>query len=201
MINSYTKQVKEIINNHKPGWVFSHVDFNTNNIATVERILSRLVEEKLISRIRRGLYYITENSRWGEVPPSQSEIIKALSRSMNTTFIPDGANALHQLGLSQQVPMKQVYLTDRQINDISIGKMNIEFRKVSSKKLSGAESEAGLYLSALEFLGKSEASSENMKLQVAATLNEHSANELKYAAVNRSAWLRNIVEQIVHRVA
>ena len=168
MIDNYTTKVKKIIIKHKPGWVFSHVDFNSvDNISTVERILSRLVEEKKINRIRRGLYYIPENSRWGEVPPSQSEIIKALSRSMNTSFLPDGANALHQLGLSKQVPMKKVYLTDKQINTISIGKVNIEFKKVSSKKLSGSDNNVGIYLSAIEYLGKDEASQESMKMQVA----------------------------------
>ncbi len=202
MINSYTTKVKNIIKKHKPGWVFTHVDFKSiNNMATVERVLSRLVEEKLISRIRRGLYYITENSRWGEVPPSQSEIIKALSRSMHTKFLPDGANALHQLGLTQQVPMKQVYLTDKQINTISIGNMHIEFRKVSTKKLSGSNNISGVYLSAIEYLGKNETAQESVKLQVANTLNKGSANELQFAAVDRSAWVREVVDQIIKKVA
>ena len=87
MTKKYTKKVKEIIFNHNHGWVFSHMDFTEiGNIATVERILSRLLEEKKINRIRRGLYYIPEISRWGEVPPSQSEVVKALSRSMNTGY-------------------------------------------------------------------------------------------------------------------
>jgi len=52
-------------------------------MATVERVLSRMVMSGEIKRIRRGIYYIPENSRWGEVPPSQASIIKALSRSMH----------------------------------------------------------------------------------------------------------------------
>jgi len=50
--------------------------------------------------------------------------------------------------------MKQVYLTDRQISNISIGKALIEFRKVASKKLSGHGKKAGVYLSAIAHLGK-----------------------------------------------
>ena len=49
---------------------------------------------------------------------------------------PDSANALYQLGLTTQIPMKQVYLTNRQIGNISIGKALIEFRKVVPKELS-----------------------------------------------------------------
>jgi len=193
------KIVKEIIFNHNSGWVFTYVDFNgLGNMVTVGKILSKLAVSGEIKRIRKGIYYIPENSRWGEVSPSPSNIIKALARSMNTDFIPDGANALYQLGLTHQVPMKQIYLTDKQINTITIGKVNIEFRKVSPKKLSGAENSAGIYLSAIEYLGKEEAERESMKLQVAATLNEDSMIELKYASKNRSAWVRKIVDDILN---
>ena len=202
MINNYTNKVKKMIFNHKSGWVFTPIDFvKIGNIATVERVLSRLQEEKKINRIRRGLYYIPESSRWGEVPPSQTEIVKALSRSMNTNFLLDGANALHKLGLTKQIPMKQIYLTDKQINTISIGKVDIEFRKVSAKKLSGANNRAGIYLSAIEYLGKNEASQESMKLQVANILNKDIAIELEYAAQNRSAWVREVVNDILEKVA
>ena len=202
MINNYTTKVKEIIFNHNSGWVFTHVDFKAlGNMATVERVLSRLVASGEIKRIRRGLYYIPENSRWGEVPPSQSNIIQALSRSMNTEFIPDGANALYQLGLTQQVPMKQVYLTDKQISTISIGKTNIEFKKVSPKKLSGAASGVSVYLSALEYLGKEEALQESVKSRVANIIDKSIVSKLEEASESRAVWIREVVTDITRRVA
>ena len=201
MITNYTSKVKEIIFNHNSGWVFTHVDFNSlGSAATVERVLSRMVMSGEIKRIRRGIYYIPENSRWGEVPPSQSNIIKALSRSMKTDFIPDGANALYQLGLTQQVPMKQVYLTDKQISTISIGKTDIEFKKVSSKKLSGATSGASVYLSAIEYLGK-ETLQESVKSRVASCIEKSMIRELEEASEFRAVWVRDVVKDITSRVA
>ncbi len=202
MISNYTNKVKEIISSYKSGWVFTHVDFNElGNLSTVERVLSRLVASGEIKRIRRGIYYVPEHSRWGEVPPSQSAVVNALARSMNINFIPDGANALHQLGLTKHIPMKQVYLTDKQISTISIGKVNIEFRKVSPQKLSGSDSIAGVYLSAIEYLGKEEALHESVKLHVAGTLDKSAVNELKYASQNRSAWVREVVDDILQKVS
>ena len=202
MITNYTTKVKEIISSHNSGWVFTHVDFNgVGSLATVERVLSRLTISGEIKRIRRGIYYIPENSRWGEVPPAQSNIIKALSRSMNTDFIPDGANALYQLGLTQQVPMKQVYLTDKQISTISIGKTNMEFKKVSPKKLSGAKSGVSVYLSALEYLGKEEALQESVKSKVANTIDKSMLSELEEASESRAVWVREVVKDITSRVA
>jgi len=201
-MTTYATKVKEIISNHNAGWVFTHMDFSgLGNMATIERVLSRLVVSGEIKRIRRGLYYIPEMSRWGEVPPLQSSIIKALSRAMNTDFIPDGANALYQLGLTQQVPMKQVYLTDKQISPISIGKIQIEFKKVSSKKLSGAKSGVSVYLSALEYLGKEEALQESVKSRVANIIKKNMLNELKEASESRAVWVREVVKDITSRVA
>lgn len=201
MITNYTTKVKEIIFNHNAGWVFTHVDFSSlGSMATVERVLSRLVVSGEIKRIRRGIYYIPENSRWGEVPPPQSNIIKALSRSMNTDFIPDGANALYQLGLTQQVPMKHVYLTDKQISTISIGKTDIEFKKVSPKKLSGAASGVSVYLSAIEYLGKEEVLEESVKSRVANTIDKRMVAKLEEASESRAVWVREVVKEITKRV-
>lgn len=202
MTNEYTNKVKDIIFSNKPGWVFSHADFESlNNLASVERVLSRLVETNEIQRIRRGLYYLPELSRWGKVPPSQMQIIDALSRSMKTEFLPDGANALYQLGLTTQIPMKQVYLTNRQISNISIGKSVIEFRKVAPKKLSGHGTQAGIYLSAIEYLGKQEAFNNEIQERVASSMNKHDSNELQRAAEQRAAWVKEVVESIVEKVA
>lgn len=202
MQNSLTQHIRSAIINQKPGFVFTHVDFSSiGNESTVERILSRLFEAGEIRRIRRGLYYKPEISRWGEVPPAHSTIVKALSRMMRTKFLPDGANALYQLGLTTQIPMKQVYLTEKQIGDIVIGKSKIEFRKVSEKKLSGRGKRAGLYLSAIEYLGKEEAFDELLQFKIAETLNEKEIHDLKSASKNRSAWVKEAVEHIIAKAS
>lgn len=202
IMTTYATKVKEIISKHNVGWVFTHMDFSgLGNMATIERVLSRLVVSGEIKRIRRGLYYIPEMSRWGEVPPLQSSIIKALSRAMNTDFIPDGANALYQLGLTQQVPMKQVYLTDKQISPISIGKTQIEFKKVSPKKLSGAKKGVSLYLSAIEYLGKNEVFQESIKSKIANILDKELAIKLHEASQERARWVQNAVYEITQKVA
>ncbi len=202
MVKKYTSEVKTILAKHKAGWVFTHADFKKlNNTATIERALSRLVANSEIKRIRRGLYYIPEISRWGEVLPSVSNILKALAKSMNTYFVPDGANALYQLGLTPQVPMKQVYLTDKQISPITIGKMQIEFKKVTPKKLSGAKKGVGHYLSAIEYLGKNEIFQEDVKAKIANIIDKNIAYKLKDASQARARWVQEAVKQITQKVA
>lgn len=70
MQNSLTQHIRSTIANQKPGFVFTHIDFfSLGNEATIERILSRLFEAGEIRRIRRGLYYKPEISRWGGSSP------------------------------------------------------------------------------------------------------------------------------------
>lgn len=195
MQSSLAKHIRNTISSHKTGWVFTHVDFfSLGSEATIERILSRLFEAGEIRRIRRGLYYKTEISRWGEVPPAHSAIVNAMSRMMRTKFLPDGANALYQLGLTTQIPIKQ-------IGDIVIGKSTIEFRKVSEKKLSGRGKRAGVYLSAIEYLGKNEAFDESIQSKIASSLNEKEIIDLKSASKNRSAWVKEAVEHIIAKAS
>lgn len=202
MKSSLASHIRNSIVHHNPGWVFTHDDFkNLNNEATVERVLSRLSDEGTIKRIRRGLYYIPEVSRWGEVPPAHSAIVNALSRSMKTKFLPDGANALYQLGLTTQIPMKSIYLTEKQIGEIVVGKSKIEFRKVTDKKLSGRGKRAGVYLSAIEYLGKEEILEESLQIKIAHTLNKKDIEDLKAAAKVRSAWIQDAVEHIIAKAA
>jgi predicted transcriptional regulator of viral defense system len=196
-----SKKIKEMINKQKTGWVFTHTDFKyLGNLSTIERVLSRLVSSNKIKRIRRGIYYIPEVSLWGEVPPATSNIIKALERNMNTKFIPDGANALHQIGLTPQVPMKQTYITDRQINTISVGNTNIYFRKVSPKKLLGASNGTATYFSAIEYLGKEEINQKDIQKQFSYNLNKDIAENLTKEANNRAVWIQNAVKNIVEKV-
>ena len=65
MSNEYTNKVKDIIFSNKPGWVFSHIDFvSLNNLASIEMLLSRLVEITEIKRIPKGLYYLSRLNRY-----------------------------------------------------------------------------------------------------------------------------------------
>ena len=65
----------------------------------------------------------------------------------------------------------------------------------------GSDSIAGVYLSAIEYLGKEGALQKSVKSQVARTLDKNKINELKYASQNRAAWVRKVVADILQKVS
>ncbi|MBU0729433.1 MAG: type IV toxin-antitoxin system AbiEi family antitoxin domain-containing protein [Proteobacteria bacterium] len=203
MKKTISNLVKAIIDRKKPGWVFSPQDFIklSSNIAAAERALSRLHANGEIKRLRKGLYYKPIVSRWGEVPPEIKEIVKALERSLKTKMMPSGAASANILGLTTQVPAKTVFYTTHNPGNVKIGKFEIQFKKVSSKRLTGRGKKAGLILNALKYLGEHEAKSPSVQKKIAKLIGPTDKQVLNKAVQPQSKWLRESVENIMRLVA
>src|SRR5438105_10838365 len=73
----------------------------------------RWARKGTIRRLARGLYdYPKIDSTLGPISPSIDAIAKALAAKDRIRLQPAGAYAANQLRLSDQVPMKAVFLTD-----------------------------------------------------------------------------------------
>src|SRR5690606_33784625 len=109
----------------KKGSVFFTVDFIRFGTAkSVGKTLERLARKGEILRIARGIYTRPEKSKTLGITltPSAETIVKAIARRDSARIVPTGSHALHMLGLSTQVPMNAVYLTDGAARKIVIGK-------------------------------------------------------------------------------
>jgi hypothetical protein len=159
--------------------------------------LSRLVKKGFIRRIRQGLYYYPEQHHLiGELLPAPLNILKALIRAKNAKWVLSGAQAAHHLGLTTQVPMKMIFLTNLTSRIETIGKLSIELKHVSMQKLSGAGHISGTILSALEYLGKEEAQSKKVITHLSSLLKPSDKERLCKNAQVRAAWIRFVVKQI-----
>ena len=122
--------------------------------AAIKMTLSRLNKEGVINRIGHGIYMIPKNDPlFGKVLPSPEEIAMSLAEREHLRIKPAGANALHKLGLTTQVPMKLVYLTDGTAREIKLGKTTVKFKPTTPKKLSLKGQFSSLIIQALEELG------------------------------------------------
>ncbi len=200
-MSAVASKIQNSIQHMRPGAVFPvnsfGVDLTQRNAA--EKELSRLVERGEIQRYRRGVYYKpAKSSFFGDVLPSPTEIAAAIARFNNAKMIPDGPMALHMLGLTTQVPMKQVYLNDKLHKTEMVGNTPIVFKRVSPKKLSGAGKKAGLVLSALEYLGKEQAQDEKLQREIVRELSQREKQELEKAVETHPRWLREIVAKMIH---
>jgi len=155
-ITTYEKSITSRIYGYGRGKVFTPSDFlDLASRQTIDATLHRLTKTGTIRRIARGLYqYPEKHPLLGEIAPSIDAIVKALAASEQTKLMPSGAYAANLLGLSEQVPAKVVFLTNGRARKIKLGKLIIELRPTTPRKVAAAGRTSGLVLSALRYLGK-----------------------------------------------
>jgi predicted transcriptional regulator of viral defense system len=122
---------------------------------SIDMALGRLVSKGVLRRIGRGIYlYPKIHPRFGELAPTLEEVVKAIGKAQGETLQPSGAYAANLLGLSEQVPMRVVYLTAGDSKKIDIGGREIILRKSTPKNMATAGKISGLVIQAMRYLGQ-----------------------------------------------
>lgn len=96
--------------------------------ANVDQALSRLAKRGELLRVGRGMYTRPVKTRFGNRPPSSRSVSKAISQRTGETIVSSGAVAANALGLSTQIPMREVLLTSGRSRTITLGQRTVELQ-------------------------------------------------------------------------
>ena len=96
------------------------------------------------------------------------------------------------MGLSTQVPMKFVYLTDGAQRNVAMGNQSIKFKKTSPKNLVLKGDISSLVILALREIGNGRVSDEQLKI-IIEFLKEENPESVKYDARLAPAWISRIM--------
>src|SRR5216684_6344308 len=156
MTTNITKAIKKKIRAGKPGWVFTPREFvRFGTRAAIDQALSRLQRRGEIRRLARGIYeYPKVHPRIGVLSPSPEAIAQAMAERTGSRIMVSGAKAANLLGLSTQVPMQNLFLTEGPSRTIRIGNQTVLLKHVAPSKMLGAGTEAGIVIQAVRSLGK-----------------------------------------------
>ena len=150
-----SKEIRNRIIENGEGKLYMVSDFaDLNNDALVTRVLSRLAEEQLLMRISQGIYLYPSKNRYGVHKPSIDTIAKAIAEKDKARIIPSGLTALNILGLSTQVPMNAVYLTNATPRTITVGNRKIVFKKSVPRNFAYQSDLFSLVVSAMREIGE-----------------------------------------------
>lgn len=138
------------------GIVFVPGDFlDLGSRAATDLALHRLVKMGLLRRLARGLYhYPKKHATLGELSPTIDEIAKSLAGKDRLRLQPSGAYAANLLRLSDQVPMRAVFLTDGPSRKVKVGAREIVLKRTTPRNMASAGRTSGLVIQALRHLGK-----------------------------------------------
>lgn len=196
MAQSVHNQIYNKITKHKRGKLFFPSEFSDfGSVLAINTALSRLEKEGVIERIAQGIYlYPKKDPVFGSLYPSTEEIAASIAKRDHARIIPTGAAAFQKLGLSTQVPMNLVYLTDGAPRKIRVGKQNITFKPTTAKKMAIKGSLSSLVIQALEELGKAELDSE-LQTRILKILEKETLKNLAHDAKLAPAWIADILKK------
>lgn len=150
-----SKEIRNRIVQGGEGRLYVVGDFaDLNNDALVTRVLSRLEKDKLLIRLSQGFYLYPNQNRYGVHKPSIDVIAKAIAEKDKARIIPSGLTALNVLGLSTQVPMNAIYLTNGTPRIVTVGNRKIVFKKSVPRNFAYQSELFPLVVSAMKEMGE-----------------------------------------------
>jgi len=198
MGKSIHKQIAKILKKLPKGsLIFPSQFLEIGSETAIKMSLSRLVKENVVERLAHGIYINPKiDPLLGKIYPPIEEIAKAIAQRDKVNIKPAGAYALNRLGLSTQVPMNYVYVTDGTARNIKIGKRKIKFKATVPKKLATKGPISGLVIQALEELGPREITPEILD-KIIHLLKKETPTLLKHDAKLTSAWIARLFYDIL----
>ncbi|MFN7846278.1 MAG: DUF6088 family protein [Bacteroidota bacterium] len=178
------------------GQLFLPVDFIDLGSSEAIRVsLFRLEKEATIKRVAQGIYVRPKQSRLiGPLTPSAEDVAKAIAKRDRIRTLPTGSYALNILGLSTQVPMNIVLLTDGSPREIKVGKRTIKFKKTTPKNLLAKGKISRLVIQALKEIGNGKVSIGEQK-KILALLKKENKQDLLHDTALAPVWIQKIMKQ------
>ena len=182
---------------HGRGWAFTPKQLaGLGDLRSVGMALTRLSRKGIIRHLARGLYdYPKHHPQLGVLSPSPDVIAHALAGRDATRLQPSGGYAANQLGLSEQVPAKVVFLTDGPSRNVKIGKQEIILKRTTPRNMATAGKVSGVVIQALRHLGQRHVDKDvidKLNHRLSAQDKAQLLKDIQYAP----AWIAAVIRQI-----
>ncbi len=194
---SIANKILMSIRGHGMGWVFTLDHFKGYGSRTaVANALARFKKAGTIRQLSVGLYdYPRQDPQFGVLSPSVDDVVKALQVRYDSRLQPSGSYAANILGLTTQVPMRVIFLTDGPARQITIGKLVITLKKTTPRNMATAGKISGTVIQALRWLGKRHVDDTVVK-KLQNTLDKNAKRQLMKDIRHAPAWIADIIRQL-----
>lgn len=197
MTESSKNQIQTKISKSSFGEIFFLDDFAKYGSAdNIRKVLSRLEQEGIVERLAHGIYLKPKKDPLlGTIYPNTEEIARQIAQRDKARIAPTGVLALFLLGLTTQIPLKAVYLSDGSQREIKIGNRSIQFKKTVPKSFAIKDELLHLIVQAFKEVGQKEVTNdflEKIKPSILQLDNQTIQKQLKYAPV----WIQKHITNL-----
>lgn len=196
-MKSFKNQIETKILKSSLGEIFFAEDFYAYGSAgNIRLTLFRLVNEGVLERLAQGVYLKPKKDPLlGVIYPTTEEIAKQIAQRDKARIAPTGVMALYLLGLTTQVPLKAVYLTDGSQREVKIGNRSIKFKKTVPRSFAIKDGLLHLIVQAFKEVGQNKVTEdfiEKIKPSVLQLEPQVIQKQLKYAPV----WIQKHINNL-----
>jgi hypothetical protein len=195
-MQSIEKQIEKSIKSKPKGSLVLPDDYlSYGSSDAVRKALDRLQDKNVLVRMAQGIYVRPKISKLiGPLVPSAEEVAEAIAKRDKIRTVPTGSYALNALGLSTQVPMNIVLLTDGSPREIKIGKRKIKFKKTTPKNLMAKGIISRLVIQALKEIGNGKVTEAEEK-KILDLLTKENERDLHHDIALSPVWIQKIMKK------
>lgn len=195
-MQSVEKKIEKSIKSKSKGSLVMPVDYASyGSTESVRKALDRLEDKKVIVRVAHGIYVRPKISKLiGPLIPAAEEVAEAIAKRDRIRTVPTGSYALNALGLSTQIPMNIVLLTDGSPREIKVGKRKIKFKKTTPKNLLAKGKISRLVIQALKEIGNGKVT-EQEEQKIINLLQKEEEKDLKHDIKLAPVWIQKIMKK------
>lgn len=161
--------------------------------AAIDKTLSRLAQEGNLMRVSRGVYVAPHQGRFGSRPPSTESVIQAIEAGCGEAVVSSGAAEANALGLTTQVPTREVFFTSGSSRKLQLGSRCVELKHGNRWQLLLGKRPAGKVIRALLWMGP-EAAPAALK-QLRSKLPESEWEAMRSARAMLPSWMAKAVSE------
>ncbi len=162
--------------------------------AAIDQTFSRLAKQGKLIRIGRGKYVLPVEGRFGTRSPSPEKVLQSLAAKTGEVVVSHGAAAANSLGLTTQVPIREVFLTSGANETLIFGNRKVELRHAPRWQLALGNRPAGMALRAIAWLGPEHARKGLEK--VFSSLSDEECRALRKSSSILPAWMAKAIGEV-----
>jgi Family of unknown function (DUF6088) len=199
-MQSIEKQIEKSIKSKPKGTLIMPDDYlEYGSSDAIRKALDRLQDRKVLIRIAQGIYVRPKISKLiGPLIPTAEEVAEAIAKRDRIRTVPTGSYALNALGLSTQIPMNIVLLTDGSPREIRVGKRKIKFKKTTPKNLLAKGQTSRLVIQALKEIGNGKVTGVE-EIKIVEILRKEDQKVLRHDIALAPVWIQKIMKRALEQ--
>lgn len=175
-------------------------DYPDYDSASVCRVLAEKCVRGEFTKISNGIYCKTKMTRFGSLLPTVDKVLEAIARRDMAKILPSGDTALNKLGLSEQVPMKQVYLTSGSAREIVIDGITIKLKRSVPRTFEFKSKFYALLTQALKAIGKDNLTEEQEAIISRLLQNDPEPEAKEHDIRLMPAWIQKTIKRLAEKI-